>query len=464
MYNITMDLDSIITLSLEQPIGLSDIKLYQPYRIVSPANMIDDTGRQKIVDFIASVNLRDPKWENVLPEGYDPYDWNSGFTKHLPPMPDDWCWKNTVENKKIEADAKYGTGKFAKRYRAFVLKTINLALPPKFVEELGQIAGRYSDQSTGSVLRFVHKFDWEAGDFGDPTSCFWGGRESAREMLQSNGAWAVQLFRPESIATGKPMGYGRAWVVPDYPVDGVMTMFNGYGAELGEPSRTIARLLSNMVGQNKYEQIRLLNKDSEGGTLYINSGRGFVIGDLKGARLNETYDLDWPEQILGECRHCSETIYRDDDDYSSYNDHLYCESCADEYLHHDDIANETYDTEYDGSNEVQLVGWGGRTITGYVSDDTLQRHATLCDGCSNHFVHSLVTHVETAGVDYCASCYSENTFVCEECSTVHSIDDVNERTDITDTDIQFCPVCVEDWDLDHTDLSEEELDVDEISA
>lgn len=436
VYEMNLDLDNIIAVSPSNKLSLSDLKLNQLYRVVADPNSIDDTGKEKITEMLSKVNLRAPEWDSLLPEGFDPYDYNNGNKNRLIKLPADWSWKNTVTDKK-GADGKYGTGKFAKRVRAYILKEQGFPLPEKFIQDLGQIAGRYSDQSTGTVLRFVDTFDWNAGDFGDPHSCFWGGREEARVMLKDHGAWAVQLFTTDSIDAGTPAGYARMWIVRNFPISGVWTMFNGYGYNMGDPSMTIARLMVNLIGETQFREIKLRNHKTTDGTLYINSGNGYVIGE-PATPLKEKYDFDWPEKILGSCCHCDDDIY-EDDDHESIDDRLYCESCWSNHVHYDNIADEHFDPDYEDAVYMMRRTHNGRFFEEYVMLSTADRYGEVCDHCDKCYEAEYMMYVETANLNLCSECYSENVVCCDNCGTDHVTEDMEEIDDD-----MLCPVCAQD--------------------
>lgn len=438
VYDLNLNLDNVIAVSPSNPIALSDIKLYQLYRVVADPNVIDDTGRGKILKMMESVNFRDPKWDDVLPAGYDPYDWNNGFRNRLVKLPDDWSWKNTVTDKKSE-DGKYGTGKFAKRVRAYILKNQGISMPDQWVQDLGQIAGRYSDQSTGTVLRFVDEFDWNAGDFGDPHSCFWGGREEARVMLKDHGAWAIQFFTPESIEAKQPKGYARMWTVRNFPQKGLWTMFNGYGYNMGDPSMVISRLMLSLIGATKFREIKLRNYDSDSGTLYINSGNGFVFGEPT-EPLKEKYDFSWPERIMGHCCHCEESVY-EDDGHEVLDDRYYCEDCWSEYVCYDEISQEHFDTDYEDGEYIKRRDSRGRWESLFVSQSTAERYGESCRNCGDVYVTEDMVYVEVSGNCYCPDCAIDHVAMCDHCSTDHEADEI-EYFELEDESL--CPVCAQE--------------------
>lgn len=449
-YKINLDLDNIITVSPTQPVSLSDIRLNQVYRVVADPNVIDETGKNKIIEMTQQINLRDPIWEGKLPAGYDAYDYNNGFRNRIAKFPDDWAWVNVVTDKKSEA-GKYGTGKFAKRWRSYVQKQQGLNLPEKFIQDLGQVAGRYSDQSTGTVLRFVDEFDWNAGDFGDPHSCFWGGREEARVMLKDQGAWAVQLFTPESIDAGEPKGFARMWVVRNFPQNGIWTMFNGYGYGLGEPSLVISRLVASLIGDNRFREIKLGNHDSDSGTLYINSGNGFVIGTPK-HDLEKYYDFEWPERAYATCCHCGENLQEEDDPFY-HRDRHYCESCRNEYVQYDELARDDFDVDYEGCVTIHTRNSRGVMITIEVSERSANRYATECAHCGDHYATDVLIYVETSGNSYCPDCAEDHVGYCHHCNSDHEI---SELTDYEDE--MLCDVCLQDAKDNEVVDDEEEVE------
>lgn len=226
---------------------MNSIILNQRITFTMPKGTISDEGVRLIENYIATHDMRKDAWK-----GCDPFGriW-------LPQLPEDWQWVWIVESGEYR-------GKFARRVEKYYATVHSIRLPRFFVERIGNIAREHSSEGVTYSFDFVTRFDWIAGQFGDLGSCYWGSYNHSRILLQDNGGMAIRFFN----AIG---GYARAWIVEVHSE--LFVVFNGYGLN----TVTIAYVLATYLNLS-YRSVDLTNFGSETDTIYINGGRGVLVG------------------------------------------------------------------------------------------------------------------------------------------------------------------------------------------
>lgn len=379
---------------------MSDTALVFPEKwtdIIVPANGIDTVGQCAAIEYLDSLNL--------------------SIYGHLP---SDWRWEWRVGGK-----GEY-VGTFPKRVAKLVRAIYGRKLSAEELGLLGSKVAPHVGKVDGFTFRFTRHFDWDAGDYGDKGSCFWGCRSAARAMLADNGALAVQFRRD-----GR--GYARAWVAPQDSQS--VVIFNGYGLETLE----VARILSHYWGLY-YKRCHLSNNGSDTGTLWINGpGAGFLIAPPD--RFDDTtprIDLEWDEPET--CIHCDCTY--DEDSGAWFGNEWVCEEClgeryflcsdCEEWAHNDNsysVAGDRYvcgscyfnytpchrcDVEFT-QNEL-TEGPDGRYRCEGCHDDVVG----TCNECNKEFLRNDLTEGPN-GADYCEDCYTAIFPQCKECNEVCSL-------------------------------------------
>lgn len=153
------------------------------------------------------------------------------------------------------------------------------------MQTLGDIGSKYTGSGKKYLFDITRNIDWNAGDFGDKGSCFWGSNRNALNILQDNWVYAIRLWKEDkSFNEERLIGWARAWLVHinRYPMQFIL--FNGYGLE----TYKIARILSSWLNLT-YVNIDLTNNGETEETLYINKGKGYIIAAEENLILS--YDL-----------------------------------------------------------------------------------------------------------------------------------------------------------------------------
>lgn len=251
-------------------------KLNYRYQMTAPQGTITQTGVSAIYQLMYAQDLTTDDWAALNPA------WN--VSKYLPGLPDDWDWRWSVST----GDYR---GKFPKRLSQYYYKAFGLKAPEGFLVQVGNIARAHSEDRSAYYFDFTDSFDWHAGDFGDDGSCFWGGggNSYARVMLRDNGARAIRFY---SSADPAAAGVARAWIAP-LEAEGLYIVFNGYGFP-GYATLAIARVFAQFM-ERSYRRLNLVNIGDTSGTLWINSGMGYVVGHSAAIAEMDFYDLHWPE-------------------------------------------------------------------------------------------------------------------------------------------------------------------------
>lgn len=277
------------------------IELYKRYTLTNEPGTIAVQGVIMIRNLVARQYLKAESWQKLNPD--TPLN-------YLPALPLDWPFIWLINQGEYR-------GTFPKRVRSYYHKAHGLNCPDSFITEIGNLARRYSETTSAYHFEFVNRFDWQAGDFGDDSSCFWGNRAGALAMLSSNGAWAICFY------DDKDYGIGRAWV---YMIEtNLYVVFNGYGF-YSDDTFIIARIMAQFLSLN-FKRINLTNNGDWTRTLYINgSGTGYLVGKPEIIEPMSSYDFRWQDIHIDTCHSCNQLV-DEDEAYIGADDHIYCERC-----------------------------------------------------------------------------------------------------------------------------------------
>lgn len=294
------------------------IELNVMYSITLNEGVISEAGKRAVLSFIFAQEPHiDAAWIAANP--------GKALRYNLPALPDNWVWKWMA----AKDESEY-VGTFSKRIANYYFKAHGLKCPESFIANIGNLAKSHSNTGDVYHFMFVDEFDWNAGDFGDAGSCYWGGYSEARVMLVENSALAVCFFDENGN------GYARAWMFEYKP--GQYILWNGYGMA-GDATFVIAQIVAQFLSLHP-QRIWLSNNNATGGTLYINSGRGYALtatADVVGS-----YDFRWGEAVT--CRDCGCEL-SEDDSYTDDNGHEYCEHCFYERYDYCERCGHTYNRE-----------------------------------------------------------------------------------------------------------------------
>jgi hypothetical protein len=359
------------------------LELNTRYTFTLPEGSISSEGIRLIMQYIQTRELFSDEWKNLNPD-----------TKlnYLPPLPENWAWQWLVGGK-----GEY-VGTFPKRVSKYYWQEHQLKSPTTFVQELGNRARQHSSKHKAYTFDFVNRFNWNAGDFGDAHSCFWGDRKAARKTLEDNKGLAIRFFEGDK-------GYARAWIMPIG--DNRYIVFNGYGHE-GNPTLICARVMATWLGLG-YKRIELSNYGATSGTLYINGDIGYLIGTSEQTAELDEYDLELPCDDCLSCYSCGDDI-NEDDSYIAPNGESYCQDCFYDIYDYCVHCDETFyrDDMYYVENE------------GDICASCLDRHYSRCERCEEYHADSSIIVIE--GDSYCDDCAMEVGTSCDNCAEMIKLD------------------------------------------
>lgn len=305
-----------------------------------------------------------------------------------------------------------------KRLGKLVKKTLSVSLPSQFFGSLHKLQEEYGPKTFKLRWKDIVKEGfWREGKYGDANSCYWGDRSAAKEVLQAEGAFAIQYEHQEDL--------GRCWAYNHYRG---LVLFNHYGPLT---LRTLASVIADNRKQ-KFERIALENDGSTDGLIYINSGIGYLIADNP-----ETHsiDLQWDtseHESRYRCYNCGCSV--DEDEIYVGHDNCYCDCCFSELFTYCRCCDEAIDR--DDAIEVD-----GESYCEYcVTNDHTQ-----C-GCCDSWVPNDEIYDDIDQKPICDEC-SSGIPQCEECSCVCCDSDRNEQYHTCNGDT-YCFECA---DLETTD-------------
>jgi hypothetical protein len=212
-------------------------------------------------------------------------------------------------------------GTFVNRVQSFLWKNHGL----KFEDKSNILNDALTKATKCSITSDLYaqwdkSFNWTPGDFGDGKSCFWQGHAGARYFLKDwEKAIALTLYSkhedpPKSIKEipySKALicqsgdwykGYGRCWVLIDWPVEGCIVVYNSYPSE-----QHLAAYVSSIIEGIRQTDVELANslvvkevKFTNGGQyqnwFYTNSGKATVICTPKASsKIGKDIDLKKPQ-------------------------------------------------------------------------------------------------------------------------------------------------------------------------
>lgn len=224
----------------------------------------------------------------------------------------------------IQRNGKPSSVRFTKGFETWLRETYQYKMTDENKLWLGNMLN--ASKAAPCWFKLVNQFNWIAGDFGDKGSCFWDGRENAKNVLQHNGGLAIQIFNEDKVT-----GLGRAWIIPHHKQHSdIVMLFNGYGGYGG--LEEISHILCDFLVQETRQHLQLnrvslkVNGDTSG-LVYINSGAGRAIAKAE-TKVASEYNYKMPSS-WAECFNCHEDV--DGDECCRTNDgKTFCENCIDD--------------------------------------------------------------------------------------------------------------------------------------
>lgn len=299
-------------------------------------------------------------------------------------------------------------GTLPKRVTNMLFKEYGVRLTNPQVSKIGNIARAGVVNLDKFEVDFTSDLNsWDAGDYGDCGSCYWGDRSYARTMLADHDSYAIRFYGKRYEHDITTRGIGRAWIIP---YGEMMIVYNAYGPY---NLTIISRIIAQLAGAS-YKKIEFTNNGTACETLWINGETAFLIGSPEQMTNIDGIDLDWdaedPEaQPEAWCNDCEEPIYDADNAYCVAGGNTVCESCIQNYSYCDHCDEYYYSENGDNCHEVHR---SSRTETW--CDDCVENDATLCDDCDEYFHSDYVEYNENLDKTLCEDCMGAYT-ECDQC-------------------------------------------------
>jgi hypothetical protein len=293
------------------------------------------------------------------------------------------------------------TGKLAKRIAKDLFKRWGIKLDDEDKNALGQII----NSQTISVMAYrydvVDSFCWDKGDFGDPTSCYWGGKAAAKPALQHSGNFAAIRFY-DDVGT---RGLGRALL---YTKHGGIVCFNQYGNSptgVAYDLVNTATLIQSLTGAALIQPITCDNYGKHDGMVWVNGGRAVYVADapVEMGHIDLRCDYKRYERMVGACHTCSTLIFGGDE--YLYLNHLFCSECALDHTYTCGCCGELRETVADPATSVHAPGG---IISSMCPRCVRRENVMACVECGTHW------QVRDLRMD------ATGAYVCPRCVSVHA--------------------------------------------
>lgn len=394
----------------------TNVELHKLYTVTIPDGITD-----------VGINLLSSQFYTYIKQGTSDFKFEELYAKFAkwsfanPQefLPDDWVWQYAVGGR-----GQY-IGNMARRMSKLAWNEFNIVLAKEQLAVLGQLARDNSNTAETVYIDFTDKLDWNAGEFGDAGSCYWGGHNRAREILMDHAALGLRLWRSPEVY-GKPRGYredypgiGRAWVIPpaSHEIGNYTLIYNGYGGTTkpnGDHTNLstlwFARILAAFLGTD-YKKVKLLNNGNWDGEVYVNNGNAYAVGDWLTLADLTSVDLEWD---------ASNNYDGNDDDDNAYT----CEGCG--------WSSDDEDNFYYSQGDQ-----------GPYCEECYDERWTHCASCGSEISVREVYDAEDDA--YCYDCYNELFFECYKCGNVESKEDAY----LVDDENPYCERCIEHNDIQH---------------
>lgn len=326
--------------------------------------------------------------------------------------------KNSVYSFEWDWKSKTG-GKIMKRFSRYIKDIYDYSLSSDDLNKIGNMVN--AGHLTGEVIYYdiVDHANWNAGDFGDGGSCYWGGRAGAKDMiLNEAGGGAIRCYEKHFIPGSNYRGLGRAWLVP-VTVNGetFWTMFNGYHRRENNATQYMSNIFSAVMGLKK-RSIDASNNGDDEGTLWLN-GSTYIFGtEEQLGKIKSIHDIDFGivEREYHYCYECDQLIDEDYDNYIidvDYGNYYHLDCTEDAYVFLCDRCGDWHR----GDGYTVFTENGEETWC----SDCRNHHSTTCDHCGEYVDDGYVGHYEEIG-HICNDCLDEY-HTCERCGTLTKRDD-----------------------------------------
>lgn len=318
------------------------------------------------------------------------------------------------------------------RVKTWLFKVYKIKADNSILEEIGNIASENS-LSVDRDAYFSIKDDlvWNAGDFGDPKSCFFSNAKHAITVLQDNKANALCFW----LDAEGSRGIGRAWM---FECEEGIVLFNFYGEffrgddtyrdnESGRADQGLVKAsmaLATYLGL-EYTKVSLLINGAAGDPVYINNGVAVLLTP------KPTYisrlDIPMEDKTIYRCLDCGDmkriTSAEEAQKYfHEVEGNLLCARCF----------NSKYFTCLSCS-VVKRADERQATAAGYICKECA-KGLERCHRCGSFLDMKDTLHSDD-NLAFCRSCFPRSVSECQRCTKKYTADNLNR--------VGVCAECVE---------------------
>ena len=362
-------------------------------------------------------------------------------------------------------------GTFPKRLRSYLKKEYDIKIEPQLMSEVGNIA-RNSTVSDDKLYVTFTRDDWRGGTFGrdEDGSCYWGQRRRAKDSIWAAGGFAVHIFKDnpgygdmieEPITTDYQEdcdcetctryrnGERTRWVQsgdsrPQLPVarawihevqSDLWILFNAYSPDNNFGLVRIARVLSTHYGYS-YAEIELTNQGHTDGLVWINDGRGYMVGPadtINGYASTDrselhAYDMNLYCDWYAECDGCGCDWPRND-----LRDGSFCREC-------EDSGHRCYNCGSYAGDDYWVIG---HTL---LCDGCFCNRGFVCEHCEEPHWNDDLRYMEDSNRGLCIGCAQDHAYCCDSCGGWYEDplcqDGPQRTTRVRDESILRCSECI----------------------
>lgn len=310
-------------------------------------------------------------------------------------------------------------GSLVKRIAKYMYKRWKVVLSDEQKTRIGNMVTRYSLPTDQVVFVIQSHIDWDAGDFNDDGSCYWGDRSAARNVIEDHG-FAVKFFDKRIVDKATERGWdcledlsyrntkhfivGRAWLMPCNEGRNLV-LFNAYGIDWHQAGAVIGETL-----KFHYYPVSPRNMDKTGQLLFINSGGMLFTTNAKTLswlidhdylekrryELTVDFNIDMSDYAEDFCSACGDPLWEFNRFLVEPSGDPYCEACYQE-LNSCNECGATFDMLYTINVE------GDFSTTADVCENCLDDRYMPCEICGDMYRH-IPYYLRAPSVFICQSC------------------------------------------------------------
>lgn len=290
-------------------------------------------------------------------------------------------------------------GRILKRFANYWKEQKGFKLPDNVMGIIGDTLQRHlNQQSRTFYYDFTDVIDWNDGQFGKESSCWWGCYSESKEVYTENGGWGIRFYEN----TEDTDGIGRTWILPK---NGMLLGFNSYGVSRPQTSKVIKAIFADHGIKLHYKQVSIENSQNSN-VPYINGDSGFVLypDDISGDSVPDSFDIDMETSNSREhCTDCNCSLDTEYGEYEYINDNYYCSNCA-----HDRFSSCEYCGEWYDKDDVHETN-DDRWLCEYCAKQKGYVECYECNKWTDEYKN------DADGDSFCESCADTHLTYCEHC-------------------------------------------------